>query len=243
MPVDCLNGEGEPVANHRKTLTTSAPVRDICKAIDKYAFVTSPYPVIISAEVHCSFEQQGVLGTILREVFGEKLITAPINPSTSLPSPKELRGRILFKAKPPVVDTPAPLRELSVYESTTSSTESDTGFARLARKLSINASEKPAFSPSLTDLLIYTTGVKYQGFSKLVEYQAKHQFSVSERTGARILRDNKADWVKHNFGHISRVYPKATRMDSTNFDPLPLWQAGCQVVALNWQTHGMCRVV
>ena len=42
-------------------------------------------------------------------------------------------------------------------------------------------------------------------------------------------------FVNHNKRHLSRVYPKGTRLLSSNFDPLPLWLAGCQMVALNYQ--------
>ena len=44
---------GEPIVTHGGTLTSSLSVRRICEAIERYAFVTSPYPIIISAEVHC----------------------------------------------------------------------------------------------------------------------------------------------------------------------------------------------
>ena len=86
---------------------------------------------------------------------------------------------------------------------------------------------------------MYTKGVKYRGFSKLVSYASNEQFSLSERNAERIIREgNQLDWIKHNFSHISRVYPKGLRMTSTNFDPLPFWASGCQLVALNWQTVG-----
>lgn len=35
---------------------------------------------------------------------------------------------------------------------------------------------------------------------------------------------------------ISRIYPKGTRVDSSNLDPCPAWAAGSQLVALNYQT-------
>lgn len=135
-------------------------------------------------------------------------------------------------------------------DSTTS--ESDTGIVRLARRISIggrrgsgsSSSDKtpraspksPAFSQALSDLLVYTCGVKYRGFSKLGGYEARHQFSVSEKTGAKVIKENKADWIKHNFTHLSRVYPKGIRLQSTNYDPVAFWSAGCQLVAINWQT-------
>jgi phosphatidylinositol phospholipase C gamma-1 len=37
---------------------------------------------------------------------------------------------------------------------------------------------------------------------------------------------------------LSRLYPKATRMDSSNYSPMPFWNVGSQIVALNYQTPG-----
>ena len=39
-----------------------------------------------------------------------------------------------------------------------------------------------------------------------------------------------------NQARLSRVYPNASRVTSTNFNPLPMWSAGVQMVALNYQT-------
>lgn len=41
---------------------------------------------------------------------------------------------------------------------------------------------------------------------------------------------------RYNQFQISRVYPKFLRVTSTNFDPIPKWSVGCQMVALNYQT-------
>lgn len=35
---------------------------------------------------------------------------------------------------------------------------------------------------------------------------------------------------------MSRIYPKGARYDSSNFMPQIFWNAGCQMVALNFQT-------
>lgn len=37
---------------------------------------------------------------------------------------------------------------------------------------------------------------------------------------------------------MSRIYPKGTRVDSSNYSPQPFWNVGCQMVALNYQTMG-----
>jgi phosphatidylinositol phospholipase C delta len=95
---------------HGKTFTTKVSLRKACEAIAKYAFVVSPYPIIISAEVHCSIPQQDMIASIMQEVFGDSLVSAPVQgrPRIAvLPSPEDLKGRILLKvcleARPVVI--------------------------------------------------------------------------------------------------------------------------------------------
>jgi phosphatidylinositol phospholipase C delta len=99
-------------------------------------------------------------------------------------------------------------------------------------------SRKQGIVPELAALMIYTAGVKYRGFSKLVEYKAEEMFSVSEKVGTKILRATPLDFIKHNRAHLSRVYPNGTRLTSTNYLPHHFWAMGAQLVALNWQTCG-----
>ena len=85
---------------HGKSFTSKVSLREVCRAIIKYGFVVSPWPIIISAEMHCSVPQQDMIAEILIEVFGSALIR--VGPEgrtkvTVLPSPEELKGTILFK--------------------------------------------------------------------------------------------------------------------------------------------------
>lgn len=87
---------------HGRTLTSKVPVREVCEAIMKYGFVTSPYPIIISAEVHCGLTQQDMLANIMKSVFGDALVSAPVDNRPKidvLPSPEDLKHRVLLKAK------------------------------------------------------------------------------------------------------------------------------------------------
>ncbi|KAJ7700442.1 PLC-like phosphodiesterase [Mycena rosella] len=91
-----------PLITHGNTLTSKLSLRKVCEVIDQYAFVASPYPLIISAEIHCSPAQQDMVVDIMLSVFGDKLVRAPADgrpPIGALPSPHELRGTILLKAK------------------------------------------------------------------------------------------------------------------------------------------------
>lgn len=98
--VDIYDGDEEPMVYHGKTLTSKVSLRDICNAVQKYAFVTSPYPVLISAEVHCGITQQEKLVDIMTEVFGDAIVQAPVEGRpeiTVLPSPHDLQHKFLLK--------------------------------------------------------------------------------------------------------------------------------------------------
>lgn len=106
--VDIYDGPLEPMIFHGKTLTSKVSLRQVCKAILRYAFIVSAYPIIISAEIHCGIPQQEQMVQIMLEVFGEKLVRAPfsgndddayIDVIAALPSPEDLKGRILFKVR------------------------------------------------------------------------------------------------------------------------------------------------
>ena len=43
--------------------------------------------------------------------------------------------------------------------------------------------------------------------------------------------------------HMSRTYPAGSRVDSSNAKPLVAWAMGCQLVALNFQTHDSAMVL
>lgn len=48
-------------------------------------------------------------------------------------------------------------------------------------------------------------------------------------------------FLQYNRRQLSRVYPRGQRLDSSNYDPLPMWLCGSQLVALNFQTPGKRR--
>jgi phosphatidylinositol phospholipase C, delta len=88
---------------HGKTFTSKVSLREVCEAIKKYGFVASPYPIVISAEVHCGLAQQDMIAVIMLEVFGDALVRHPLDGGAkiekieALPSPEDLRGKIMLK--------------------------------------------------------------------------------------------------------------------------------------------------
>ncbi|XP_037772909.1 1-phosphatidylinositol 4,5-bisphosphate phosphodiesterase classes I and II-like isoform X6 [Penaeus monodon] len=76
-----------------------------------------------------------------------------------------------------------------------------------------------------------------------------HSFEVSEKRGrsyemssfvetqaSNLLKESPMEFVNYNKRQLSRVYPRGTRVDSSNFLPHQFWNAGCQLVALNYQS-------
>ncbi|KAA0708140.1 1-phosphatidylinositol 4,5-bisphosphate phosphodiesterase beta-4 [Triplophysa tibetana] len=78
--------------------------QDVIQAIRETAFVTSEYPVILSFENHCSKTQQYKMSKYCEESFGDLLLKQPLegfplDAGQPLPSPNDLKLKILIKNK------------------------------------------------------------------------------------------------------------------------------------------------
>ncbi|KAF5860539.1 Phospholipase C [Aspergillus alliaceus] len=101
VEIDCWDGaDGRPIVSHGRTMTTSVLFADCITVINRYAFITTDFPLILSLEVHCNPEQQLAMVKIMKDAFKEQLVLEPLlTNSFVLPSPEELKGRILVKVK------------------------------------------------------------------------------------------------------------------------------------------------
>jgi phosphatidylinositol phospholipase C delta len=139
VELDIYDGDHEPVVYHGRTLTSKVLLRDICNAIAKYAFVASPYPIIISAEVHCNLEQQSMIAQIFKNSFGDMLVQAPINNESvieQLPSPEDLKHRVLLKAKNLYIASSGIVQQKEItVDAQSSSTESTSSESEPAKEL------------------------------------------------------------------------------------------------------------
>lgn len=112
VELDCWDGDdGTPVIYHGHTFTTKISFKSVVDAINRAAFVASPYPVVLSIENHCSLQQQARMAHIFMTTFGDKLVTkfmfdADYSDEPLLPSPHQLKHKILIKNKKLVVDIP-----------------------------------------------------------------------------------------------------------------------------------------
>ncbi|XP_061757014.1 1-phosphatidylinositol 4,5-bisphosphate phosphodiesterase beta-4-like isoform X1 [Nerophis ophidion] len=107
VELDCWDGKGEdqePIITHGKAMCTDILFKDVIQAIKDTAFVTAEFPVILSFENHCSKPQQYKMAKYCEEIFGDLLLkhpleNFPIESGRSLPSPNDLKRKILIKNK------------------------------------------------------------------------------------------------------------------------------------------------
>ncbi|KAF7370798.1 Phosphoinositide phospholipase C [Mycena sanguinolenta] len=280
VELDIYDGPHEPMVYHGKTLTSEVSVREICQAIAKYAFVSSPYPIILSCEVHCGLVQQDMLVDIMTKAFGSALVRVALdehpNKLVALPSPEQLKKRIMVKTKNMFVS--AELDAIKAHkqaakaaaakaahleaEVPSSSSESETDAQSIMQEIGQEISSlkskwkklrgvpsgstdskkkgktKAPMSMALASLLVYTVGVKCRGIDKSQEYDVEQVFSLSENSANKYIKGGAGieDLIRHTQSHVVRIYPKGSRVNSTNYEPLQYWAAGCQLVALNIQT-------
>uniref|UniRef100_A0A8C1U9H3 1-phosphatidylinositol 4,5-bisphosphate phosphodiesterase n=1 Tax=Cyprinus carpio TaxID=7962 RepID=A0A8C1U9H3_CYPCA len=91
--------------------------------------------------------------------------------------------------------------------------------------------------PILSAMVNYAQPVKFQGFEVAEERNIHHNMSsFNESVGLGYLKTNAIEFVNYNKRQMSRIYPKGGRVDSSNYMPQIFWNAGCQMVSLNFQT-------
>lgn len=236
----------EPIVNHGRTFTNGISLSNVLQTIKRHAFQASPFPVILSLEIHCSQKGQLIIVALLKEIFGSSLILYPINIDNNLPSPAALIGKVLVKVK-----KTSALSGLGVDENGrfVSSSTTGTSFSEsnetvvTPRKNSLKIRRKASNKviDVLSDLGIYCQGLKFRNFSLPESKTYNHCFSLSEKSINTMLKDEGKliSLDKHNRKFFMRVYPSKTRLRSSNFLPINYWAHGVQMVATNWQTYDL----
>ncbi|XP_021097509.1 1-phosphatidylinositol 4,5-bisphosphate phosphodiesterase beta-2 isoform X1 [Heterocephalus glaber] len=277
VELDCWKGkppDEEPIITHGFTMTTDILFKEAIEAIAESAFKTSPYPVILSFENHVdSARQQAKMAEYCRVMFGDTLLTEPLErfplkPGLPLPSPEDLRGKILIKNKKNQFSGPAaPSKEPGGEAEDSCLPRAPTGegtvwTAEAGAELEEEEEEEDEELGTLDEEEMKkmqsdegTAGLEvtaYEEMSSLVNYiqptkflsfelsaQKNRSYVISSFTELKaydLLSKASVQFVDYNKRQMSRIYPKGTRMDSSNYMPQMFWNAGCQMVALNFQT-------
>ncbi|KAJ3591753.1 hypothetical protein NHX12_006885 [Muraenolepis orangiensis] len=206
--------------------------------VNKYAFLTSRYPLLVYLCQRCSPAQQRVLAQHLKKVFGARLYSPeslPVGPggrATSLPSPEQLKGRILLEEPVAVPAVPPPsrarrlrlCRELSDLVGVARTGSRGFYAQRADRKRAQQQSPSSGPSSPCTPLP--------------PEPPCWTLCSLGEGEAGRLSGDTPEELVAFTKRTLSRVRPSSVRLDSSNPNPQGYWKGGVQLVALNQQTPG-----
>uniref|UniRef100_A0A672HKQ7 Phosphoinositide phospholipase C n=1 Tax=Salarias fasciatus TaxID=181472 RepID=A0A672HKQ7_SALFA len=211
-------------------------------------------------------KQQAKMAEYCRSIFGDALLTEPLEKyplesGVPLPSPMELMGKILVKNKKKHHKTDGSTKKkLSEQVSNTysdsssvcepSSPSAGTAALSTARQAVVSKAAAPRRVPAdgtagseafateeMSNLVIYIQPVKFNSFEASKKINRSYQMSSFVETKAlEQLTKSPVEFVEYNKLQLSRIYPKGTRVDSSNYNPQLFWNAGCQLVALNFQT-------
>eukprot|EP01065_Artemidia_motanka_P021789 TRINITY_DN26026_c0_g1_i1.p1 TRINITY_DN26026_c0_g1~~TRINITY_DN26026_c0_g1_i1.p1 ORF type:complete len:1076 (+),score=342.85 TRINITY_DN26026_c0_g1_i1:62-3289(+) len=234
VELDCWDGpDGRPIVYHGHTRTSKISFESCITAINKHGFKTSKYPVILSLEVHTSLEQQAVMAQIMRRIFKEKLHPPIAGTSVRLgdPSftPEELKERFLVKG-PMLTGEGEEVDDDDKDESgkpditpATGGEKKGSGAKKVSRELS-------------SCIWMKNTKMRPGGPRDHAEGKPWEVTSIAEGKGEKLVKADIGALARMNRVCFTRLYPKGSRVDSTNLSPGPMWAAGSQVVALNYQT-------
>ncbi|XP_076942253.1 phosphoinositide phospholipase C 6-like [Bidens hawaiensis] len=239
---------------HGRTMTTPVTLEKCLKSIKEHAFVNSPYPVIITLEDHLTSNLQAKVAEMVIEIFKDMLYCPKDGDQEEFASPEELKHRILLSTKPP-----------KEYLERQANSIMDGNMSNLNHDLSqffhvefedeaedaANENPEQRTPPEYVQLIGIHAAKASKELKKAltVDSGKAKRLSLSEQTLEKAASLCGTDLVRFTQKNILRVYPKGTRVTSTNFKPLLAWMHGAQMVASNmqgygkslWMMHGMFR--
>ncbi|KAI0000591.1 PLC-like phosphodiesterase [Xylariaceae sp. FL0662B] len=246
----------EPKVTHGYTLVSHIPFRAVCETIrdvvdqeaagslDAQGYRAAP--ILLSLENHCEAQGQQRLVEIMREIFGERLLTQPIREKghqeqegdSEHVTLAELGAKIVVIVEyhlPEEADT-------SDENSDSSSEDEEEKAARAAYRAKKKAASSKVIVPELAELGVYAQSVKPKDNTwfedVLKDGPHNHLINVSETGLASHLPAASEKIARHNSQHLMRVFPKGTRISSKNLRQVPFWGVGAQICAMNWQSFG-----
>ncbi|CAL5071014.1 unnamed protein product [Urochloa decumbens] len=257
---------------HGRTLTTPVSLIKCLRSIKEYAFVASPYPVIITLEDHLPADLQGKVAKMVLEVFGSILFYPDTDHLTEFPSPEELKGRVLLSTKPPkeyleskvgsmkegdadlhpgkgagddaawgkeVPDFHTEIQSAKKHDDDVSDhqrddDEDDDDDDEEEQKM------QPHIAPQYKHLITIRAGKPKGSLADALKSDPDkvRRLSLSEQQLAKVAEDHGTEIVRFTQRNILRIYPKGTRVTSSNYNPFLGWVHGAQMVAFNMQGYG-----
>uniref|UniRef100_Q62711-4 Isoform 4 of 1-phosphatidylinositol 4,5-bisphosphate phosphodiesterase delta-4 n=1 Tax=Rattus norvegicus TaxID=10116 RepID=Q62711-4 len=228
VEVDTWDGpDGEPVVYHGRTLTSRILFKDVLATLAQYAFQSSDYPLILSLDNHCTWEQQKTMAHHLIAILGEQLLSTT------------LEEQLIDIMPSPVMKCPMSCLLICVHVLAQAPNSIPESILLPKRKKFLLQSSTTILCPDLSALVVYLRTAPFCSFTHSKEnYHIYDISSFSESKAKNLIREAGNEFVQHNARQLCRVYPSGLRTDSSNYNPQEHWNVGCQMVAMNMQTAG-----
>ncbi|XP_028803761.1 phosphoinositide phospholipase C 6-like [Neltuma alba] len=225
---------------HGRTLTSPVELIQCLKSIKEYAFVKSHYPVIITLEDHLPTDLQAKVAQMVTQIFGDALYYPEIDGMAEFPSPESLKDRILISTKPPKEYLES---ECSSPTGLMDEPETDGKWRDERDEVEdLNASEEKSLQQCAPEygrlITIHAGKPKGQAKDYLSVIGDVRRLSMCEQMLQKTCASHGAEIIRFTQKNILRVYPKGTRVSSSNYRPHIGWSYGAQMVAFNMQGYG-----
>ncbi|KAK8060177.1 hypothetical protein PG996_010107 [Apiospora saccharicola] len=260
VEIDAWNNrddEEEPKVTHGYTLVSHIAFRKVCEtirdvvdqeaaeAVDEQGYRAAP--IFLSLENHCDAYGQLRLVTIMREVFGDRLLSKAVRDRGHLEQEgsndhvclNDLGSKICV-----IVEYHHANEAMEEDDLSESSEDEEERRNHQKYREQKAAAASNVIIPELAELGVYAQSVKPPDNSWFedVEWGNKephhHLINVSETQLEKLMPANSEKISRHNASGLVRVFPKGTRISSRNLRPVTYWSVGSQIVSLNWQSYG-----
>ncbi|MCJ1254602.1 hypothetical protein MMC24_002417 [Lignoscripta atroalba] len=172
---------------------------------------------------------------IIEETWKGMLVDEPDDGCKELPSPRDMRGKILVKVKHAQPQSVRESSDLTVQRARSSSSTSTSESEDLDPQRGGKSKKKSKIIETLSALGVYTRSYHFKDLTQPEATIPMHIFSLSEKKLMEVHESHGPTLFSHNRNFMMRAFPSGMRVSSSNLDPALFWRKGVQMVALNWQ--------
>ncbi|KAK1311661.1 Phosphoinositide phospholipase C 2 [Acorus calamus] len=249
---------------HGRTLTTPVEMIRCLRSIKEHAFSASPYPVVITLEDHLTPDLQAKVAEMVTQTFGNMLFYPKSDGREEFPSPEELKMRVILSTKPPkeYLESKSMKDKGNGSQKEMEGDEEAWGKEVPDIKAELDDVDKNGrdgsehndeedledgdqtsnqiVAPEYARLITIHAGKPKGGLREAlrVDPNKVRRLSLSEQELVKASVSYSKEIVRFTQKNMLRIYPKGTRFNSSNYNPLIGWMHGAQMVAFNMQGYG-----